>query len=225
MSTTRPNGLSSTPRTRSACAGSTDAPASASEPAAFEALARVKVTVSVKVAPPPRRCVTTMSPPIARAICFTDDSPSPAPPKRDAMLTLACENGRNSRLISPSVSPIPLSETAKATPTLPLAPRIGFDRQRDAARFGELRRIVDQVFQRRAQANGIANHHRRKLLRNLDPGIADPSPPPCRRANRRRCAPVPADRRNPAAPRPRRGRLWRHRQTMSRGWRDVPRPP
>ncbi len=41
------------------------------------------------------------------------------------MLTLACENGRNRRLISVSVSPIPLSETAKATPTLPFAPRIG----------------------------------------------------------------------------------------------------
>jgi len=66
-----------------------------------------------------------MSPPIARASCFTDDNPSPAPPKRDAMLTLACENGRNRRLISLSVSPIPLSEIEKATPTLPLAPRIG----------------------------------------------------------------------------------------------------
>ena len=43
------------------------------------------VTVSVKVVPPPRRCATTMSPPIARASCFTDDSPSPAPPKREAM--------------------------------------------------------------------------------------------------------------------------------------------
>ena len=97
------------------------------------ALARVSVTVSVKVVPPPRRCATTMSPPIARASAFTDDSPSPAPPKREAMLTLACENGRNRRLISASVRPMPLSETAKATPTLPFAPRIGVDRQRDAA--------------------------------------------------------------------------------------------
>ena len=66
-----------------------------------------------------------MSPPIARASAFTDDNPSPAPPKREAMLTLACENGRNRRLISVSESPIPLSETAKATATLPFAPRIG----------------------------------------------------------------------------------------------------
>ncbi len=39
------------------------------------------------------------------------------------MLTLAWENGRNRRLISASVRPIPLSETAKATPILPLTPR------------------------------------------------------------------------------------------------------
>ena len=76
-------------------------------------------TVSVKVVPPPRRGATAMSPPIARASCLTEDSPSPAPPKREAIETLACENGRNRRLISAKVSPMPLSETAKATPTLP----------------------------------------------------------------------------------------------------------
>jgi hypothetical protein len=41
-------------------------------------------------------------------------------------------------------------------------------RQRDAARFGELHRIVDQVFQGGAQADGIADHERRKLFRNID---------------------------------------------------------
>ena len=67
---------------------------------AFAGLARASITVSVKVVPPPRRGVMTISPPIARASCLTEDNPSPAPPKREAMLTLACENGRNSRLIS-----------------------------------------------------------------------------------------------------------------------------
>ena len=62
---------------------------------------------------------------MARASCLTDDSPSPAPPKRDAIETLACENGRNRRLTSASVRPIPLSETAKATAILPFAPRSG----------------------------------------------------------------------------------------------------
>ncbi len=66
-----------------------------------------------------------MSPPIARASAFTDDNPRPAPPKREAMVTLACENGRNRRLISASVRPIPLSDTAKATPILPFAAGIG----------------------------------------------------------------------------------------------------
>ena len=66
-----------------------------------------------------------MSPPIARASALTDDSPSPAPPKREAIETLACENGRNRRLISLSVRPMPLSETAKAMLTLPFGPRIG----------------------------------------------------------------------------------------------------
>src|SRR5713226_5402539 len=125
LSTTRPNGLSSTLRTRSPGIASEATPASAFELAASEALARLKVTVKVKVVPPPRRGATTISPPIARASAFTDDSPSPAPPKRDAMLTLACENGRNRRLISLSVSPIPLSEIANETATLPLWPSIG----------------------------------------------------------------------------------------------------
>ena len=89
------------------------------------ALAGASVTVIVKVAPPPVRCATTMSPPIARATCFTEDSPSPAPPNREVMPTFACENGRNRRLISVRVSPIPLSEIANATVIFPFAARIG----------------------------------------------------------------------------------------------------
>ena len=63
---------------------------------------------------------------------------------------------------------MPLSETAKATPTLPFDAAHRRDRQRDAARFGELHRIVDQVFQRGAQPDGIADHERRKLFGNID---------------------------------------------------------
>jgi hypothetical protein len=65
---------------------------------------------------------------MARASCLTDDRPSPAPPKRDAMETLACENGRNRRLISASVRPIPLSETANATAIRPPVLRSGVTR-------------------------------------------------------------------------------------------------
>src|SRR5882757_8100349 len=126
LSTTRPNGLSSTLSSLSGrWPGSDISPSAPLPPAALEARARVSVTASVKVVPPPRRAATMMSPPIARAICLTDASPRPAPPNREAMLTLACENGRNSRLTSLSERPMPLSDIAKATPTLPLAPRSG----------------------------------------------------------------------------------------------------
>ena len=51
-----------------------------------------------------------------------------------------------------------------------LAPRPAHrpDRERDAAGFGELHGIVDQVFQRRTQADGIADHEGRKLFGNVD---------------------------------------------------------
>src|SRR5205085_8635895 len=39
------------------------------------------------------------------------------------------------------------------------------DLERNAARVGEFDRIVDQVFERGAQPNGIADHQRRKLVR------------------------------------------------------------
>ena len=125
-------------------------------------------TLKVKVVPPPRRCVTVTSPPMARASCLTDDNPSPAPPKRDAMETLACENGRNRRLISLSVRPIPLSETSNATATLPFGLRSGVTSQGDAALFGEFHGIVDQVLHRGAQADGIADRKRRELFGNND---------------------------------------------------------
>jgi len=45
------------------------------------------------------------------------------------------------------------------------------NRQRDAARFGELHRVVDQVFQCGAQADRVADHQRRQLVRNIDLGL------------------------------------------------------
>src|SRR5258708_1190657 len=118
LSTTRPNGLSSTLSTRSAASASVSLPPDLRD---FAGPAASRETVSVKVAPPPRRGATVMSPPIARASCFTEDSPKPAPPKREAMVTLAWVKGRNSRLISAIVRPMPLSDIAKATPTLRLS--------------------------------------------------------------------------------------------------------
>src|SRR5581483_9910019 len=123
LSTTRPNGLSSTPSTRSG--GIATAVNASSAPSTCIALAMTRATVSVKVVPPPRRDATLMSPPMPRAICLTEERPSPAPPKREAIETLACENGRNRRLISFRLMPMPLSEIAKATPTLPFFARAG----------------------------------------------------------------------------------------------------
>ena len=225
MSTTRPNGLSSTLSRRSGRAGADSVaigPRSRRSPAA---LAGVSVTVSVKVVPPPRRCATTMSPPMARASCLTEDSPSPAPPKREAIETLACENGRNSRLISASVRPMPLSETAKATPTLPLAPRSGVTCKRDAALLGEFHGIVDQVFQRRAQPDRIADHERRQLFGNLDRRLQALG----RRPAGQRIAGVAGQRAQIEEILPdRRARdrcCARHRRTASQGSPDVRRRP
>ena len=84
-------------------------------------LARGNDAVMVKTVPPPLRGETVTSPPIARASCRTDERPSPAPPNRCAIEMLACENGRNSRLISATETPMPESATVKRTVALPLA--------------------------------------------------------------------------------------------------------
>ncbi len=129
--------------------------------AVFSSFARLSATVSVNVIPPPRCWLAVMSPPMARANCLTDDNPRPAPPKREAMLTFACENGLNSRLISASDNPMPLSDTANTTAELASGTGRNRDIQRDLALRRELDGVVDQVFQRCPQANRIADHERR----------------------------------------------------------------
>jgi hypothetical protein len=59
-------------------------------------------------------------------------------------------------------------------------------RQRDAPSFRELHRVVDQVFQCGAQADRVADHQRRQLVRNIDLGLQTF----CRRAPRKRIAGV-----------------------------------
>src|SRR5579871_1524223 len=120
LSTTRPNGLSSTLRMCSAWDSWRDGPPASPAFAAPRGPAGASATVSAKMVPPPGRCAAVTSPPMARASCRTEDSPSPAPPKREAMETLACENGRNSRLISGRDKPMPLSEIAKLTIVFPV---------------------------------------------------------------------------------------------------------
>jgi hypothetical protein len=75
---------------------------------------------------------------------------------------------------------MPLSDTAKATPTLPLPFALLFafalalggtprrDRERHAAVLGEFHGIVDQVLERGAQADGITDHQPRQLLGDIN---------------------------------------------------------
>ena len=94
---------------------------------------------------------------------------SPAPPNREAIETLACENGRNSRLTSVKRETDAAVRYRKGDTDLALPLARGSPqrrrRQRNGALFGDAR-IVDQVFQRRAQPDGIADHECRKFFGN-----------------------------------------------------------
>ena len=202
--------------------------ASAPAPAAFDVLGAGQASPSsVKVVPPPRRCATATSPPIARAMLL---APTTVRARRRRSATAIADIGLRER----TEQPLDLGERE---PDAAVGNREGDAdlalRRRAPARpssatppcFGELHRIVDQVFQRRAQSDRIADHEAPAASPKSRPAIAGPWPPPGRPANRRHCAPAPADRRNPAAPRARRRRCGRHRRTASQGWRDARRRP
>ena len=67
--------------------------------------------------------------------------------------------------------PMPLSVTVKISRTRPRpagsAPAVKTTR----AALGELHRVVDEVFQRRAQPQRVAGHHRRQIGRDGDLGL------------------------------------------------------
>jgi len=69
---------------------------------------------------------------------------------------------------------MPLSETAKATPILPFTPRVADTASITPPCSVNFTAIVDQVFQRGAQPDQIADHERRKLFRNIGPRIGRP---------------------------------------------------
>ena len=169
LSTTRPNGLSSTLSRRRACGDCSGA--SPSVATAASASAGARATVSVNMVPPPLRWLATMSPPIARASCLTEDKPKPAPPKREAIVTLACENGRNSRLISAERQSDAAIRNCEGDGNFVLSAAQGLYRQRDPAPVGELHRVVDQVFERRAQTDGVADHKGRQFVGYFDRGL------------------------------------------------------
>ncbi|MFK4634220.1 hypothetical protein ABIF02_006747 [Bradyrhizobium elkanii] len=63
-----------------------------------------------------------------------------------------------------------------------MAAPTGRDTQLDAALLGELHRVVDQIFERRAQADGIADREGRQLVGDLDGSL---QPLGCRTAGQR----------------------------------------
>jgi len=98
---------------------------------------------------------------------LTEDSPRPAPPKRD-VIDVGLRERTKQALDLGKREADPAVGDRKGYADLALGAAHRRDLQRNAARFRELHGIVDQVFQRRAQANGVADHQRRKLVRYLD---------------------------------------------------------
>ena len=84
------------------------------------------------------------------------------------METLACENGRNRRLISleREADPAVGDRESDGDPAFRAAQRRHL--QRDAALFGELHGIVDQVLHRGAQTDRIADRKCREIFGNDD---------------------------------------------------------
>ncbi|MET3275531.1 hypothetical protein ABIF43_001020 [Bradyrhizobium japonicum] len=120
-----------------------------------------------------------MSPPIPRASCFTEDSPKPAPPKREAMVTLAWgERAEQPLDLGHGQADAAVGHReGDADPALHLVVFLAFgwtprrDHERHAALVGELHRIVDEVLECSAQADGIADHQPWQLFGELDLGL------------------------------------------------------
>jgi hypothetical protein len=102
---------------------------------------------------------------MARASCLTDDSPRPeACRDRDIGLRERTEQALD--LAKREADPAVGDREGDTDPAVARTQRR--DPQRDAALFGEFDRIVDQVLQRGAQANGIADCKSGELFGNLD---------------------------------------------------------
>ena len=75
------------------------------------------------------------------------------------MSAFACAKGRNSRLISARVSPMPLSVTVKIELSLAARGARRAHVEPHRAVLGEFHRVVDQIFERGAQPHRIADQH------------------------------------------------------------------
>ena len=109
--------------------------------------------VQVKVAPCPGVLSRLISPPIASTRRFEIASPRPVPPNRRPAPPSACSNSSKMRACSLRRD----ADAGVADAERQGAVRRRLDRDRDAAGFGELDGIADQVEQHLAQAGGVAD--------------------------------------------------------------------
>ena len=75
--------------------------------------ATISGSSNVKMLPSPTRLVAASAPSSNRVSCWEMQSPSPVPPKSRVIELSACMNGSNSRAMTGSAMPMPVSRTAK----------------------------------------------------------------------------------------------------------------
>jgi len=174
--------LSSTLSSRNCGCGPENPPVVGGSWRAFGALARVRVTAQREGSPAAaaRRDDDIAAPSRGARFCLTDDRPEPgAPPKRCAMPTLACENGRNRRLISPSARPIAAIRYYKGDADPAFGSPQRRCRQRDHARFGELHGVCRSGFPGAARSRtGSPTTNAGRLLGDFDGRLQAFLPPP-----------------------------------------------
>ncbi len=139
---------SGSPRPRS-----TRRPVSDSGPRGRLAPAAAGRTVNQNVDPRPASLSTPIVPPISPASCRLMASPSPVPPYLRVVLASTWLNDWNSRSSRSGGMPMPVSVTAKRTPSAAAA-GVGRHGQRDRPGVGELHGVAEQVDQHLADAVG-----------------------------------------------------------------------
>ena len=188
LSTTRPYGLSSTHRMASDRAG---APACRLHRAVDCAPARPgrATTARRKQLPPPGLLATVRSPPIASAMRLTKAKPEPraAEAARDVLVRLG-ERPKQLLDLRGREPDAAVGHRERRAASCP-APRFRAVTSRShTPALGEFHRVVDQVLDRRAQPQRIADHRLRQVLHDvgldlepLGPGTRAPARPRARR--------------------------------------------
>ena len=125
----------------------------------------------MKVEPRPGWLETTISPPSSRAISRLIARPRPVPPYLRLVVPSACWKASKMMRCLSSAMPMPVSVTESAIQSRPGAQRRalgGADPERDAALFGELEGVREQVAQHLLQPLRVGAHGRRQGAVDLD---------------------------------------------------------